>query len=115
MAKAQAMKPKSPFGGVFGKLFGAKEKKPAARPTSAQSSTMTNLPAQAASKPPARVARAEKPSGWTLADLRLPIIGSKPLTTQLQVLGSAAALIGVFIAIVIFDDFTTRNRNATYV
>ena len=115
MAKAQAIKPKSSFGGLFGKLFGAREK-PAARPVSAQASTMTNIPAHGAAKPaPARGAKAAARSGWTLADLRLPVIGSKPITTQLQVLASAAALIGVFIAIVVFDDFTTRERNATYV
>jgi twitching motility protein PilJ len=116
MAKAQAVKPKSFFGDLFGR-FGSPKAKPAARPSSGASSTMTNLPAQAgaARKPASGRAAAPEREGWSLADLRLPVIGSKPVTTQLQVLGITAGLLLAFIAILVFEDTTQRTRNATYV
>src|SRR6185436_18400639 len=112
MAKAQAVKPKSFFGDLFGR-FGSPKAKPAARPSSGASSTMTNLPAQgaAARKPSSRAAAPER-VGWSLADLRLPVIGSKPVTTQLQVLGITAGLLLAFNAILVFEDTTQRTRNA---
>ncbi|HET6265955.1 MAG TPA: methyl-accepting chemotaxis protein [Usitatibacter sp.] len=110
------MKPKSFFGDLFGR-FGSPKAKPAARPSSGASSTMTNLPAQAgaARKPASGRAAAPEREGWSLADLRLPVIGSKPVTTQLQVLGITAGLLLAFIAILVFEDTTQRTRNATYV
>jgi len=68
MAKAQAVKPKSFFGGLFGG-FGAPKAKPA-RPASNASSTMTNLPAggTAAKREPKAAARAAEspatPADW---------------------------------------------------
>ncbi|HUP96504.1 MAG TPA: methyl-accepting chemotaxis protein [Usitatibacter sp.] len=112
------MKPKSSFGDFFKRMFSSGEKKPA-RPASAQASTMTNIPAHGSAKAaPARPAKAAPPpksTGRTLADLRLPFIGSKPVTAQLQVLASGAALLLVFMAVLVFEDTTTRTRNATYV
>ncbi|MEO5677149.1 MAG: methyl-accepting chemotaxis protein [Usitatibacter sp.] len=122
MAKAHAVKPKSSFGDFF-KRFSSPKDKPAARPASGQGSTMTNLPAQKgaavsrSSGPSARAApKAEGgAAGAPLAGFTLPIIGSKPVTTQMQVLGIAAGLLLAFIAILVFEDTSQRTRNATYV
>ena len=122
MAKAHAVKPKSSFGDFF-KRFSSPKDKPAARPASGQGSTMTNLPAQkgaAASRssgPSAGAApKAERgAAGAPLAGFTLPLIGSKPVTTQMQVLGIAAGLLLAFIAILVFEDTSQRTRNATYV
>src|SRR5437868_3977126 len=94
MAKAQAIKPKS--SGFFG-LFGGSKAKAATRPASAQSTTMTNLQAvgasatrgskSAGSKAPASAA------GRSMAQFRLPFIGARPLTFQLQVLGILALVL----------------------
>ena len=118
MAKAQAIKPKSSFGDFFKRMFAAKEK-PAKRPSSAQASTMTNLPAQArtgahAARPAAAPKAAER-EGWSLVSFRMPFIGAKPVTTQMQVLGIGAGLLLALIAILVFEDTTSRTRNATYV
>jgi twitching motility protein PilJ len=112
MAKAQAIKPKTFLGGLFGG-FGSKSKP--ARPSSNVASTMTNLPAGgSAAKAPAKAARAE-PGGTALAGLRLPFIGSKPITTQMQVLGITAALLLLLTGLAVFVDTQSRTRNATYV
>ncbi len=121
MAKAHAVKPKSSFGDFFRRLSSSKDK-PAARPASGQASTMTNLPAQGsgANRAGASKARgsAKADAGaerGSLAGLRLPFIGSKPVTTQMQVLGIAAALLLALVALLVFEDTTLRTRNATYV
>src|ERR1700716_1413570 len=100
MAKAQTMKPKSSFADFFRRLTSPKPKA-LSRPSSAQSSTMTNLQAaggpntkgqaaRAAAAPARKPAKAAKAAGWTLASFRLPGIGTKPLTSQLQILGTLA-------------------------
>ena len=118
MAKAQAMKPKSSFAGFFGR-FGGGKSKAASRPASAQSTTMTNLKAAAApaakggakaaaSKPAARDSR-------SMAQFRLPFIGQRPLTFQLQVLGILALVLLVGTAFMVFEDTVLRTRSATYI
>ena len=115
MAKAQAVKPKSFFGGLLGG-FGAPKAKPA-RPASNASSTMTNLPAggTATKREAKAAARAAESSASTLARFRLPFIGGKPITTQMQVLGIAAALLLLLTGLAVFVDTQSRTRNATYV
>jgi len=116
MAKAQAVKPKSFFGDLFGRM-GSSKPKPAARPSAGQSTT-TNLPAQGAASARARGSAKDagaQAEGWSLANLRLPLIGSRPILAQLQILGAAAGLLLVFIAVLVFEDTTQRTRNATYV
>jgi twitching motility protein PilJ len=125
MAKAQTMKPKSSFADFFRRLTSPKPKQ-AARPSSAQSSTMTNLQAaggpitkgqaaRAAAAPARRPAKPAKAQGWTLASFRLPFIGSKPITAQLQILGTLAALLFAATAFMVYEDTTLRSRNSTYV
>jgi len=130
MAKVQATKPtKAPSGdGWFGGLFGSKPKA-SARPAANASSTMTNIPAaggpttsgsgRSGAKAAAAAMKkpAAKPAGdrWGLADFRLPVIGAKPLTTQLQVLGSIALLFIALTAFFAYQDTTLRTRNSTYV
>src|SRR5205085_4058582 len=115
MAKAQAVKPKSCFGGLFGGGGSSAKAKPA-RPQPPGSSTMTNLPAGGAtSKSQAKAAPRAEPAGSSLARFRLPFIGSKPITTQMQVLGIAAALLLLLTGLAVFVDTQSRTRNATYV
>jgi twitching motility protein PilJ len=123
MAKAQAMKPKSSFGDFFKRLGGAKEK-PASRPQ-VQSTTMTKIPASGPATRPGTTARAAatqriqpmraEPERWTIARFRLPLIGHKPITTQMQVLGSAALFFLAVTAFLVFEDMRLRTRNSTYV
>ncbi|HEX6635588.1 MAG TPA: methyl-accepting chemotaxis protein [Usitatibacter sp.] len=122
MAKAQAMKPKSSFGDWFRRL-GAPKPKPAARPAATSTSTATNLPAAggpatrpgtakaaAAARKPAKAAEPR----WTLASFRLPIIGRKPVTAQLQILGLAALVLLAGTGFMVYQDTTLRTRHATY-
>jgi twitching motility protein PilJ len=116
MAKAQAMKPKS--SGFFGLFGGGSKAKAAARPASAQSTTMTNLQAAgttARTKPAAAKAPAARASSRSMAQFRLPFIGNRPLTFQLQVLGIAALVLLLATAFMVFEDTTLRTRNATYI
>ena len=120
MAKAPAMKPKSSIGGFFARLTGSKAK-PAARPAASQASTMTNLPAGGAAM--ARPDKAAKPRGaqrpeaekWTLARFRLPLIGAKPVTQQLQVLGTIAGALAALTVFVAYEHTRQLSINATYV
>ncbi len=129
MAKVQATKPKSAEGGWLSGLFGSKSKAPA-RPAANAASTMTNVPAgggpsttglekpraakaaAAAAKKQVAKPKAEK---WTLASFRLPVIGTKPITTQMQVLGSIALLMLAMTALMTFEDTSARTRSSTYV
>ena len=111
MAKAQAVKSKF----SIGELFGRKPKAAAAR-TPSHATTQTRIAAAASGKAPAPARpAAAKESGWSLAGFRLPIIGAKPVTVQLQVLGSAALLMLALTAFMVFEDTRQRTRNATYV
>ncbi len=122
MAKAQTIKPKSSFADWVRRFTGSKQK-PAARPgAAAQASTMTNLPAGATSTRSAQAKASAKKApaksadvGQTLAGFRLPFIGDKPITTQMQILGSAAAVLLVLTALLVYMDTTARTRNATFV
>ena len=119
MAKAQAMKPKSPMSGWFKKLTGAKPKA-SARPAALPSSTVTNIPANTGTgtRPvPVQAARkaAKAAGGGGLANFRLPVIGDRPLTIQLQVLGTAALLFFALAAMMVFLDARARADNAAYI
>jgi twitching motility protein PilJ len=119
MAKAQAVKSKSSFGDWFRKFTAPKAR--ASRPAGAvQSSTMTNLKASAKPEAGGRAAegpRRKSPSAAAggLAGFRLPFIGAKPVTVQMQVLGAMALLLLALTAFMVFEDTTQRTRNATYV
>ncbi|HXS51162.1 MAG TPA: methyl-accepting chemotaxis protein [Usitatibacter sp.] len=124
MAKAQAVKPKSSIGDWFRRL-GAPKPKPVARPSAGPASTVTNMPAVGgpATRPgsvkPAASAAARKPAKpaqprATLATFRMPFIGSKPVTTQLQILGLAALVLLAATGFMVYQDTTLRTRHATY-
>ena len=122
MAKVQAEKPKSSLAGFFG--IGAAKPKAATRAPAVGTSTATNIPAAGGPTTTSRAAKAasakkpaarSKAEAWTLAKFRLPVIGQKPITTQLQVLGSMALLMLAMTALMTFEDTTSRTRNATYV
>jgi len=119
MAKAQP-KPKSSIGDFFKRLGGSGSKpKAAARPGSGSvaSSTMTNIRAVSETRPgtrPAKAAKAEA-GGSAMAGFRVPFIGDRPITSQMQILGTAAALLLLLTAGAVYLDTTTRTRNATYV
>src|SRR5690242_7306309 len=112
MAKAQAVKPKSFLGGLFGG-FGSQKAKPA-RPSAGQASTMTNLPAGGHAKGAPKAAAKPEAGGAALACFRLPYISSKPVTTQMQVLGTGAALLLLLTGLAVFVDTQALTRNATY-
>ena len=125
MAKAQTMKPKPSIAEWFKRLLGPKPK-PASRPTAAQASTMTNIPAAGATatRPGGQGAKAaaaaKKPvtaaeAGRSLAEFRLPFVGDKPFITQMKILGGLAVLLLVATAVMVFLDTTQRTRNATYI
>jgi twitching motility protein PilJ len=121
MAKAQTAKPKSSIGDFFKRLGGGGSKaKAAARPGSgsAPSSTMTNIKAQSATSTGMRAAtKAAKaqPADSSMTSFRVPFIGDRPITSQMQVLGFAAAFLLLLTAGAVYLDTTTRTRNATYV
>ncbi|HSN21339.1 MAG TPA: type IV pili methyl-accepting chemotaxis transducer N-terminal domain-containing protein, partial [Usitatibacter sp.] len=122
MAKAQAMKPKSSLGDWLRRLTAPK---PAARPAGVPSSTVTNIPAaggpatRGSAAKTAASAAARKPAKpvearWSLADFRLPVIGTKPVTAQLQILGLAALVLLAGTGFMVYQDTTLRTRHATY-
>src|SRR4051812_18055218 len=114
MAKAQAMKSKSSVGGWFRRFSGSKPQP--ARPA-VQSTTMTNLAPHGASatKPAGKAPKRPEKAGTALTGFRLPFIGSKPVTSQMQILGTAALLLLLATAALVFWDTTLRTRNATFV
>jgi twitching motility protein PilJ len=124
MAKAQTIKPKSSFGDWFKRFTGSKQK-PATRPgAAAQASTMTNLPAAATSSRTAQGAKGaaakkaparDADTGSSLANFRAPFIGDKPVTSQMQILGTAATLLLVLTAGLVYQDTSARTRNATFI
>ena len=119
MAKAQAVKPKSSLAGWFKKVTGAKPRA-SARPSPSPSSTVTNVPANTgtgARPVPVQATRRAVASsgGWSLADFRLPLLGGRPVTTQLQILGTVALLFFALAAMMVFLDARARSDNATYV
>src|SRR5688572_21256143 len=115
MAKVQAAKSKSSFGDSFNKLGGGSTAKPAARPAS---STATNLQARPqAAKAAAAAAAADKlqPSRLSMEGFRLPVIGERPVITQLQVLGTLALFLVFIVVALVFFDVNARSINATYI
>jgi twitching motility protein PilJ len=119
MAKAQAVKPKSMFSGWFNKVTGAKPKA-SARPSASPSSTVTNVPASTGTgtRPvPVQASRKAAESGgrWSLANFRMPVIGGRPVTAQIQDLASAALLFFALAVAMVFLDVRDRTDNATHV
>jgi twitching motility protein PilJ len=118
MAKVQAVKSKSSSSSSFGDFFkklGGQKPKPAARPPS---STMTNIKAAGTARPIAQAtAAADKvaPSPWSMAGFRLPVIGMRPVITQLQILGTLALFVFACVALLVFIDVNARSQNATYI
>jgi twitching motility protein PilJ len=129
MAKATTAlpaKPKSSLGGWFRKLAGAKPKPAPVRPASAaHMTTMTKMPSaggpvtkgrEASSQTMSGAKKAVKPpSGFNLANFRLPGIGQRPITTQMQILGTLALLLLAATAFLVYLDATTRSHNSTYI
>ncbi|MGZ5086296.1 MAG: type IV pili methyl-accepting chemotaxis transducer N-terminal domain-containing protein, partial [Usitatibacter sp.] len=80
---------------------------------------MTNIPARSAQgakpaapkKAPAKAAEA----GMSFAGFRAPFIGDKPITTQMQILGAAAAILLALTALLVYLDTTARTRNSTFI
>ncbi len=119
MAKAQAVKSRSSIGDFFKRLTAPKAK-PATRPAASQSSTMTRLPAAGApatrAQAHAATRKAEPQAApWSLANFRLPLIGSRTITAQLQILATIALMLLAFTAFMVFEDTVLRTRSATYV
>jgi len=125
MAKAQAVKPKSSIGDWFRRK---PKVKPGTRPAGVPSSTVTNIaagpitktgggsaptkPAAAAVRKPAKAAAAE--SSWSLGGFRLPFIGNRTVTAQLQILGVVAILLLGGLGFMVYQDVSLRTRHATY-
>jgi twitching motility protein PilJ len=124
MAKAPPTKSKSSLVEWFRRLTAPKPKA-AMRPASASSSTMTNLRAgpitQSGGNPSATMSRtpaAKKPTkagAWDLSGFRLPLIGDRPVTTQMNLLGVLALLLLALTAIMVFIDASARSQNSTYI
>ncbi|HXZ49698.1 MAG TPA: methyl-accepting chemotaxis protein [Usitatibacter sp.] len=121
MAKAQAVKPKSSLGDWLKRLTAPKAKAPG-RPAGVQTSTVTRIPAGggAAARPgggakasaAARAPREEM--GSSLSRFRVPFIGGKSVTAQMQALGIAALVLLGATAFMVYEDTTLRTRHATY-
>ena len=117
MAKAQAVKSK-----FFGDIFKSKPKaKAPSRPPG--QSTVTNLPAAGgpATRPGSATraatpqkAASQKAEGWSIASFRAPFIGKKPITTQMQLLGTIGMVLLLLTAGVVYLDVRDRTRHSTY-
>jgi twitching motility protein PilJ len=122
MAKAQAAKPKSGgLGEWFRKITAPKPKVAPARPA-ASSSTLTNIPAATTSGAGTRTGtkvpppkKAVRPGGEGIARFRLPVLGDKPVTEQMRILGILAFLLLVFAGLMVFQDTKARTENSTYI
>ena len=125
MAKAPPAKPKSSFLDWFRKMTAPKAKA-AARPGSASSSTLTHLQAgtttQGKASSPAKAKTASKAARKTpaagarnLAGFRLPLIGDRPVTLQMNLLGTVALLLLALTAFMVFVDASARSQNSTYI
>ncbi|HET9651281.1 MAG TPA: methyl-accepting chemotaxis protein [Usitatibacter sp.] len=63
----------------------------------------------------AAAAAPEKASeGWSIATFRMPFIGHKPITYQMQLLGTIGVLLLVLTAAAVYIDARERTRNSTY-
>ena len=130
MAKAQAAKSKSSAssssgGGGIGAWFkGLTASKPKAAPArpAASSSTLTNIQAQTTGgasprtgTKPLQAKKPVRPGGEGIARFRMPIIGARPVTTQIQILGAIAFVLLVVTGGLVFMDTKSRSENSTYV
>ena len=115
MAKAPSAKTKTSLADFFRRLTAPKAK-PAARPESAGLTTMTNLPAAGGPATQTRVpAKAPLAGRWSLAQFRLPVIGDRPITVQMNILGTVALVLVALTALMVFLDARARSQNAAYV
>jgi twitching motility protein PilJ len=116
MAKAPSARPKTSLAEFFRRLTSPKAKA-TARPEAAGLTTMTNLPAAGgpatATRAPARPAA--KAGKWSLTGFRLPVIGDKPITVQMNILGTLALVLVALTALMVFLDARARSQNAAYV
>jgi twitching motility protein PilJ len=124
--------PAGKSGGFFDKLFGKKKKVPAKSSLSSaaqQSATQTGLTAQgpvSASPVGSKTvtipalgskagAKAQPKAKKEKGPFVLPIIGSKPIVTQLQYLGGTAVVFLVLAAAAVGVDVYLRGNNATFI
>ena len=118
MAKASPARTKSSLADFFRRLTAPKAKG-AARPEAAGLTTMTNLPAGGGAVTATRTASAKPASaasrGWSLAQFRLPVIGDRPITQQMNILGTLALVLVAITALMVFLDARARSHNAAYV
>jgi len=117
MAKTPSAGPKTSLAEWFRKLTAPKPKA-GARPEAAGLTTMTNLPA--AGGPPTATRGAAKsapssPAKFSITQFRLPVIGDKPITAQMNILGSVALVLVVLTILMVFLDARARSQNAAYV
>ncbi len=116
MAKAPSARPKTSLADFF-RRFTSPKAKPAARPEAAGLTTMTNLTASAgpvtATRAPTRPAAA--PGKWSLLQFRMPVIGDRPITQQMNILGTVALVLVALTALMVFLDARARSQNAAYV
>ena len=125
MAKAQTMKPKTSIGEWL-KGLTTPRPKGAARPPGSASTTLTSLAAaggpitqtRGATVKAASAAAGRKPKSaearWNLGNFRLPGLGDKPITTQMQVLGGLALALMLANAFTVYQDTALRTRHSTY-
>ncbi|HRE13641.1 MAG TPA: methyl-accepting chemotaxis protein [Usitatibacteraceae bacterium] len=121
MAKTPSTKPKTSLADFFRKLTAPKAKA-ATRPAASATSTMTNLPAAGGpatmpggGAPIRSIAKKAAGKGFSLADFHLPVIGNRPITAQMNILGTLALLLVALTALMVFLDARSRSQNATYV
>jgi twitching motility protein PilJ len=115
MAKVQAVRSRFPFADLF-------KRKPKAKapPSRTGNSTLTNVPAAGgpATRPGAvprpAAPKAKAAEGWSLASFRAPFIGHKPITYQMQVLGTIGVILLLLTAAAVYFDVRERTRNSTY-
>jgi twitching motility protein PilJ len=105
MAKAQSARPRAGLGEWFRSLTAPKSA-PVRAPAASR-------PAAGGTAAPSPQAPGSAAAG--LARFRLPFIGSRPITTQMQVLGVLAIMLLAFTALMVFVDVKTRSENATYI
>jgi twitching motility protein PilJ len=116
MAKVQAVKSKSSFGDFLKKLGGNEPKaKPPARSSSSSSQAQAAAARPQSAKAAAAAAEKLQGSGWSLANFRVPVIGGRPVITQLQVLGTLALMLIAVVAGLVFLDVNARSINSTYI
>jgi len=56
-----------------------------------------------------------RPGGEGIARFRMPLIGARPVTTQIQILGAIAFVLLLLTGGLVFMDTTARTENSTYV